>query len=220
MWIIANYPVAVVGAYQPGGCRLDCVGLPACCGVLGMSLPLANTGVSGKEHDVCIPDAVPVVTLPPVPPPPPLQPPPPPLPLPPDEEHASAEGECLLVNGRRRDGPGRSVGKVLRSTGTWNKKISICQKMTGIFFFHFSFFFSLWHNEDRNCESRGKDEIYLNHLRNNIKCKRHRATIFMYFFVSLLQLRFYLFRALSAHLSIFLCVKLELFNTLNVWYFY
>lgn len=106
------YPVAVVGAYQPGGCRLDCVGLPACCGVLGMSLPLANTGVSGKEHEVCIP----VATLLPVPVPVPV--PPPPLPLPP-EEHASADGECLLVNGRRRDGPGKSVGRVLRSTGTY-----------------------------------------------------------------------------------------------------
>lgn len=104
----------MVGAYQPG-CRLDCVGLPACCGVLGMSLPLANTGVSGREHDVCIPEPVPVTTLPPVPvpvPPPPLLPP---------EEHASADGECLFVNGRRRDGPGKSVGRVLRSTGTCNE---------------------------------------------------------------------------------------------------
>lgn len=101
----------MVGAYQPG-CRLDCVGLPACCGVLGMSLPLANTGVSGREHDVCIPEPVPVTTLPPVPPPPLLPP----------EEHASADGECLFVNGRRRDGPGKSVGRVLRSTGTWNQR--------------------------------------------------------------------------------------------------
>lgn len=82
-----------------------------------MSLPLANTGVSGREHDVCIPEPVLVATLP-LPPPPP--PPPPPL-LPP-EEHASADGECLFVNGRRREGPGRSVGRVLRSTGTWDKK--------------------------------------------------------------------------------------------------
>jgi len=116
---IDAYPVAVVGAYQPG-CRLDCVGLPACCGVLGISLPLANTGVSGKEHDVCIPEPVLVTTLPPVCRPLPL------LLLP--EEHASADGECLFVNGRRRDGPGKSVGRVLRSTGTWRTKGHLINK--------------------------------------------------------------------------------------------
>lgn len=142
----------MVGAYQPGGCRLDCVGLPACCGVLGMSLPLANTGVSGKEHDVCIPDAVPVVTLPPVPPPPP-----PPLPLPPDEEHASAEGECLLVNGRRRDGPGRSVGRVLRSTGTWDKNIPFRRRRKETFFFRI--FSSFLYNTTKSVNGARKRNI-------------------------------------------------------------
>lgn len=107
--------VAVVGAYQPG-CRRVCVVLavPACCGVLGISLPLAKTGVSGREQLVCIPepaatlDVVPELAIPPLPQ----------LPLPPEDEQGSAEGECLLVNGRRLDGPGKSVGNVLLSTGT------------------------------------------------------------------------------------------------------
>lgn len=72
-----------------------------CCGVLVMSLPLANTGVSGSEHDVCIPELVggalvPISGVP--------------MGLSPDGE--------VLVEVRRRDGPGRSVGRVRRSTGT------------------------------------------------------------------------------------------------------
>lgn len=99
-----NYPVvAVVGAYHPG-CRRGCVGFPPCCGVRGMSLPLAKTGVSGSEQDVCIPEFV--ATFPITPPP---------LPL---DEHASVEGECRFVKGLLLDGPGKSVGSVLRSTGT------------------------------------------------------------------------------------------------------
>lgn len=94
-----------------------------------MSLPLVNTGVSGNEQDVCIPE--PAETLPAVAPvvpqtepPMPLAAPPatPPLPFPlpllPEElEQGSANGECRLVNGRRRDGPGKSVGRVRRSAG-------------------------------------------------------------------------------------------------------
>lgn len=128
----------MVGAYQPG-CRRVCVGLLACWGVLGMSLPLVNTGVSGSEQDVCIPEpaeTLPVVALvvPQTEPPIPLAAPPatPPLPLPlpfplpllPEElEQGSANGECRLVNGRRRDGPGKSVGRVRRSEGIccWSK---------------------------------------------------------------------------------------------------
>lgn len=58
-----TYPpvVAVVGAYHPG-CRLVCCPLlPACCGVLGISVPLAKTGVSGNEQEVCIPVVAPLV---------------------------------------------------------------------------------------------------------------------------------------------------------------
>lgn len=95
-----------------------------------MSLPLAKTGVSGSEQEVCIP-LVPVAMLPVVPPLLLLQAP---LLAPfalalalqapfPTEEHGSADGECLFVNGRRREGPGKSVGKVLRSTG-------ICYEIT------------------------------------------------------------------------------------------
>lgn len=51
----------------------------------------------------------PVTTLPPI------------TPLPPLDEHASVEGECLFVNGRRLDGPGKSVGSVRLSTGTYKK---------------------------------------------------------------------------------------------------
>lgn len=94
-----------------------------------MSLPLAKTGVSGSEQEVCIP-LVPVAMLPVVPPLLLLQAPlfapfalvlllQPPFPT---EEHGSADGECLLVKGRRREGPGRSVGKVLRSTGICYEK--------------------------------------------------------------------------------------------------
>lgn len=131
--------VAVVGAYQPG-CRRVCVELLACWGVLGMSLPLAKTGVSGSEQEVCIPE--PVETLVMIPPPVPLlQPPllvscpatiplllplPLPLPPPPPDGPGSIDGECLFVNGRRREGPGRSVGRVRRSTGI------CCKRQTGI----------------------------------------------------------------------------------------
>ena len=89
-----------------------------------MSLPRAKTGVSGSEQEVCIP-LVPVTMLPVIPallllqapllaPFAPLLLAHPPFPT---EEHGSADGECLLVKGRRREGPGKSVGRVLRSTG-------------------------------------------------------------------------------------------------------
>lgn len=119
-----SYPVvAEVGAYQPG-CRRICVGLLACWGVLGISLPLAKTGVSGSEQEVCIPLVLVAILLL-VPPLVLLQAP---LLTPfvtvlllqlpfPTDEHGSADGECFFVKGRRRDGPGKSVGKVLRSTG-------------------------------------------------------------------------------------------------------
>lgn len=116
--------VAVVGAYQPG-CRRVCAWFPACCGVRGISLPLAKTGVSGSEQEVCIPvplDATAFVVVPPLAPPlAPSLPPPliPPLEPATFEEQPSAEGECFFAKGRRLDdGPGKSVGKVLLSTGT------------------------------------------------------------------------------------------------------
>lgn len=77
-----------------------------------MSLPLAKTGVSGNEQEVCIPELV--ATFPVVP-----------TLLPPEELQASVDGECLLVNGRLLDGPGRSVGSVRLSTGIYNNKRKI-----------------------------------------------------------------------------------------------
>lgn len=72
-----------------------------CCGVRGISLPRANTGVSGREHDVCIPELpggaiVPIIGVP---------------------IALSADGDCFVVV-RLREGPGKSVGSVRRSTGT------------------------------------------------------------------------------------------------------
>lgn len=67
-----------------------------------MSLPLANTGVSGKEQEVCMPETPVVEAL--------------------DGQAGSADGECHFVKGLRLDGPGRSVGRVLRSTGTLGDK--------------------------------------------------------------------------------------------------
>lgn len=90
-----------------------------------MSLPLAKTGVSGSEQDVCIPEPAEMLVAFPTPlllQPPLLVPFPatlPPLPL---EEQGSAEGECRFENGLRREGPGRSVGKVRRSTGICCKR--------------------------------------------------------------------------------------------------
>ena len=99
-----------------------------------MSLPRAKTGVSGSEQEVCIP-LVPVTMLPVIPAlllllQAPLLAPfalvllaHPPFPT---EEHGSADGECLLVKGRRREGPGKSVGRVLRSTGIcYEKRIAV-----------------------------------------------------------------------------------------------
>lgn len=96
------------------------MGLPACCGVLGTSLPLAKTGVSGKEQEVCMPEPghpTPRTVVPSVLPPgathPVAEPPVP------QSIVASVEGDCrFVVIARRLDGPGKSVGRVRRSTGT------------------------------------------------------------------------------------------------------
>lgn len=105
--------MAVVGAYHPG-CLLGCVAavdivevvvdkvLPeVCCGVRGMSLPRAKTGVSGSEQEVCMPEfpggaIVPIIGVP---------------------MALSADGDCL-ADVRLLEGPGKSVGSVRRSTGT------------------------------------------------------------------------------------------------------
>lgn len=106
----------MVGAYHPG-CLRGCVAavdivdvvvdnvLPeVCCGVRGMSLPRAKTGVSGNEQDVCIPEFPGIVIVPingvPI--------------------ALSVDGDCRL-GVRLLDGPGKSVGRVRRSTGTYEK---------------------------------------------------------------------------------------------------
>lgn len=73
-----------------------------------MSLPRANTGVSGNEQLVCMPEVVVPTTLPDCTT----------LLLAPCIEHASVDGDNRFVKGLRLDGPGKSVGRVLRSTGT------------------------------------------------------------------------------------------------------